>query len=236
MATNCTPSSGTTGATIYSYDAALDYTLQTITDPAGKRRDLYQDVLGRLIAVREDPVTAKYDTYYEYDLLDNLTFTRQAGSCSSSNPVTSPCSGGQTRSFAYDSLKRLSAATNPELGGNSIGYWYDDNGNLTSKLSSGSPGLLINYAYDSLNRVQTRDYSDGTTPPVTYCYDGRTWNGSVGGCSGTPAAPSKQRLTEVGIDGFENVVWRIILQDRLLRARKRRQGNRIRSAILILRP
>jgi RHS repeat-associated protein len=198
VATNCTPSSGTTGATIYSYDAALAYTLQTVTDPAGKRRDLYHDALARLIAVREDPVTAKYDTYYEYDLLDNLTFSRQTGICGSSNPITSPCSGGQTRSFTYDSLKRLSSATNPELGGNSIGYWYDDNGNLTSKLSSGSPSLLINYSYDSLNRVQTRDYSDGTTSPVTYCYDGRTWNGSVGGCSGTPSAPSKQRLTEAG--------------------------------------
>jgi len=198
VATNCTPSSGTTGATTYSYDAALGYTKQLITDPAGKKRALYHDVLGRLRAVREDPAALKYDTYYEYDLLDNLTFTRQAGGCSSANPVTSPCGGGQTRSFAYDSLKRLSSALNPELGGNSIGYFYDDNGNLTGKLTSGSPGLLINYSYDSLNRVVTRDYSDGTTPAVTYCYDGKTWNGSVGGCGGTAAAPSKGRLTEVG--------------------------------------
>ena len=114
-----------------------------------------------------------------------------AGSCASR-------ARWQTRTFSYDSLKRLSAAINPEMGGSSLDYWYDDNGNLTSKLSSGSTDLLISYTYDSLNRVQTRGYSDGMTPPVTYCYDGRTWNGSFGGCSGTPSMPSKQRLTEVG--------------------------------------
>jgi RHS repeat-associated protein len=198
VASNCTPSSGTTGASVYSYDATLNYTLQTVTDAAGKTRSLYQDVMGRLIAVREDPSAAKYDTYYEYDLLGNLTWSRQAGSCSSSNPVTSPCSGGQTRTFSYDSLARVATATNPELGGNSLSYWYDDNGNVVDKMSSGSPGLLTSYTYDSLNRLQTKEYSDGTTAPVTYCYDGRAWDGSVGGCSGTPSSPSKRQLTEVG--------------------------------------
>ncbi|MDM7995528.1 MAG: RHS repeat-associated core domain-containing protein, partial [Acidobacteriota bacterium] len=198
VAAGCTPSQGTTGAAVYAYDAAVYYTKQTVTDAAGKTREMYQDVLGRLIAVREDPAGAKYDTYYEYDFLGNLATSRQAGSCSSANPVTAPCSGGQVRSFTHDSLKRLSTATNPELGGNSVSYWYDNNGNLTTKMSSGSPSLTINYTYDSLNRVLTKDYSDGTTPPATYCYDGKTWSGSYGVCSGSPTAPLKQRLTEVG--------------------------------------
>ncbi|MBN2241373.1 MAG: hypothetical protein JW793_01690 [Acidobacteria bacterium] len=89
--------------------------------------------------------TAKYDTYYEYDLLGNLTFSRQAGGCSSANPVTSPCAGGQTRSSTYDSLARSGTATNPEPGGNSLSCPYDDIGNVVNRLRSGSPGLLTIY-------------------------------------------------------------------------------------------
>ncbi len=39
--------------------------------------------------------------------------------------------GSQTRSFAYDTLKRLQTATNPESG--TVSYAYDNVGNLTSK-------------------------------------------------------------------------------------------------------
>ncbi|MBN1570033.1 MAG: hypothetical protein JXA73_19465 [Acidobacteria bacterium] len=197
VASGCTASSGSTGATTYRYNASLSSTSMETTDAAGKGRRMYFDVLGRLVAVREDPASARYDTYYQYDLLDSLTGTRQAGSCGAADPVAAPCGGGQTRSFAYSSLKRLASAANPEMAGNTISYAYDANGNVTSKLSSGSPSLLVSFMYDSLNRVKTRDYSDGT-PPVTYCYDGGSWSGSFGGCSGVPSAPSKGHLTEVG--------------------------------------
>jgi hypothetical protein len=45
---------------------------------------------------------------------------------------------GQTRSFVYDSLKRLTSATNPETSANgvqsgTISYAYDANSNLTQK-------------------------------------------------------------------------------------------------------
>jgi RHS repeat-associated protein len=198
IADNCTSSPGSTGAITHKYDASLNWTSSETIDAAGKARKLYHDVLGRLVVVREDPAAARYDTYYQYDLLDNLVGTRQAGSCGASDPLATPCGGGQTRSFVYDSLKRLSTATNPEMAGNVLSYQYDGNGNVTGKLSSGTPSLLVSYTYDSLNRVMTRDYSDGTTPPVTYCYDGRTWNGSFGGCNGSPLTVSKGRLTEVG--------------------------------------
>jgi RHS repeat-associated protein len=198
IAENCTSSAGSTGAVTHKYDASLNWTSSETIDAAGKARKLYQDVLGRLVVVREDPAAARYDTYYQYDLLDNLVGTRQAGSCGSTDPVATPCGGGQTRTFVYDSLKRLSAATNPEMAGNVLSYEYDGNGNVTGKLSSGAPALLVSYTYDSLNRVKTRDYSDGTTPPVTYCYDGRTWNGSFDGCDGLPSTGSKGLLTDVG--------------------------------------
>ena len=199
VGSNCELSSGATGAVTHKYDAVLDYTLEEIADMAGKSRRMYRDVLGRLVAVREDPASAKYDTYYQYDALDNLTGARQAGSCSSVNPIYSPCAGGQTRTFSYDSLKRLSAAINPEMGGDSLTYGYDRNGNVVNKVSSGSPTLLVHYTYDSLNRIKTRDYSDGT-PPATFCYDGTYWSGSLGGCSGSPISPARGHLTEAGTE------------------------------------
>ena len=197
VAEYCTVSSGATGAATHKYDSFADSTTEEIADASGSTRRLYRDVLGRLIVVREDPASAKYDTYYQYDLLDNLTSARQAGSCSASNPVTLPCAGGQMRTFSYDSLKRLSVATNPEMDGNTLRYTYDGNGNVITKNTSGSPSLLVRYTYDPLNRLKSRDYSDGT-PPATFCYDGMTWSGSFGGCNGFPNAPAKGHLTEVG--------------------------------------
>ena len=128
-----------------------------------------------------------YETLiYDCMIGDNILFQRADGT---------PCGGGQTRSFTYDSLERLSSATNPEMEGNTLRYGYDENGNITSKSGSGSAALQVSLTYDALNRVKTRDYNDGTTPPVTYCYDGASWSGSFGGCNGFPAAPSKGHLT-----------------------------------------
>ena len=197
VADKCVVSSGATGVVVHRYDSFSDSTLEEIVDDSGRTRQMYRDVLGRLLTVREDPASAKHDTYYQYDLLDNLTGVRQAGPCGSWNPVASPCGGGQMRAFSYDSLGRLSSAATPEMGGNSVSYGYDGNGNVISKFSSGNPALLVRYTYDLLNRIKTRDYSDGT-PRVTFCYDGSTWNGSFGGCNGFPEMPSRGHLTEIG--------------------------------------
>lgn len=90
----------------------------TVTDQAGKQRKSQTDGLGRLKHIYEDPngVGVNYLTTYAYDSLDNLTNVYQ---------------GTQTRTFVYDSLKRLTSATNPESG--TITYQYDNNGNLTQK-------------------------------------------------------------------------------------------------------
>jgi YD repeat-containing protein len=50
-------------------------------------------------SVVEDPNGPNYTTTYCYDVTDNLTGVNQSG---------------QTRTFTYDSLKRLRFATNPE--------------------------------------------------------------------------------------------------------------------------
>jgi YD repeat-containing protein len=73
----------------------------TVTDQAGKQRRSEADALGRLINVWEAPNAENYQTTYSYDALDSLTTVTQ---------------GTQTRTFVYDSLKRLLSATNPESG------------------------------------------------------------------------------------------------------------------------
>ena len=62
-------------------------------------------------------------TSYSYSALDNLTRVTQ---------------GAQTRTFAYDSLSRLTSASNPESG--TVAYTYDNNGNLTQRTDARGVG------------------------------------------------------------------------------------------------
>jgi RHS repeat-associated protein len=166
-------------------DGAKTYTFYNgnqvlVTDQAGKQRLSQSDGIGNLTDVWEikaaDPdtvavsfphhdevldVAAGYKTHYEYDDLGDLKKVTQ---------------GVQTRTFDYDSLKRLKSVTNPESGTTS--YNYDENGNLKSKTfaRSATVNVTISYDYDALNRLKTRSYSDGT-PSVTYTYDTLTSNG-----------------------------------------------------------
>jgi RHS repeat-associated protein len=128
----------------------------TVTDQTSKQRKSVTDGLGRLIQVYEDPAGLNYLTSYAYDTLDSLITVNQ---------------GAQTRSFVYDSLKRLSSATNPESG--TVSYQYDNNGNLTQKTDARSPAIVTTYTYDALNRVASRSYQydPSGTPAVTYTYD-----------------------------------------------------------------
>jgi RHS repeat-associated protein len=134
-------------------------------DQAGKQRRRTLDAQGRLTSVDEMsayPSTSVYaTTTYSYDVMDNLVGVVQ---------------GVQTRSFGYDSLKRLISSTNPESGAAS--YSYDDNNNLLEKVD---PRLLADQvtrvktsnAYDALNRLTSRTYNDGT-PAVNFYYDNQT--------------------------------------------------------------
>lgn len=132
----------------------------TVTDQAGKARKSVTDALGRLIEVYEDPVGVNYKTEYAYDVLDGLTTVTQ---------------GTQTRTFAYDSLKRLKSATNPESG--TISYEYDNNSNMSQKTDA--RGVVTYFGYDALNRVTTILYRvngqpDPNTGDVQYFYDNAT--------------------------------------------------------------
>jgi RHS repeat-associated protein len=161
--------SSSTGVVVTSYDANAT----TVMDQAGKVRRSLTDGLARLCRVDEPDSNGalgsvsspNQPTSYSYNALDNLTTVSQ---------------GVQTRTFVYDSLKRLTSATNPESG--TLTYSHDNNGNLTSKVDART--FTTTFVYDSLNRVTSRSYSDGT-PAVTYTYDA------------TGVANSKGRLTSL---------------------------------------
>lgn len=66
--TDCQSATNRTGTTLTQSDADVTH----VTDPAGKARDQYQDALGRMVRVTEDPSGQIYVTRYWHDPLDNL--------------------------------------------------------------------------------------------------------------------------------------------------------------------
>ena len=137
----------------------------TVIDQSGKSKKSVTDALGRLIEVYEDPTGVNYLTSYIYSALDNLTSVTQ---------------GTQTtRSFNYDSLKRLISASNPESG--TINYDYYDDGSLFHRTDA--RGVVSTYVYDAFGRNTTVNYSNTTVnPDITRFYDnsinygkGRFW-------------------------------------------------------------
>jgi RHS repeat-associated protein len=140
-----------------------------VTDEVGHWRRSKTDGLGRPIEVDEPNSTSAsvnvcpgtgepiWVTTYGYDTLDDLVSVTQSGS--------------HGRSFAYDSLKRLTSSTNPETGTTPVTYTYDADGNVLTKADARA--ITITYSYDNLNRLTDRTYSNND-PPVTYTYDQAT--------------------------------------------------------------
>ena len=170
------------GKTTTAYDA--EYT--TVTDADQKKRRSQLDGLGRLLRVDEPdsngnlglPGSPTQKTDYCYDALGNLTRVIQGSQRIQGGQVdlcTGVIQGAQTRTFAYDSLSRLTSATNPESG--ITNYRYDANGNLTGKTDA--RGVATTYSYDRLDRLTGRSYSyrgadSGVsleTTRVAYAYD-----------------------------------------------------------------
>jgi YD repeat-containing protein len=171
-------------ATSTTYSSTTTTDCSTVTDPAGKVRQLCSDALGRVTSVTEDPGQLphlNYQTAYAYNALDNLTTVAQ---------------GSQTRTFVYDSLSRLTSASNPESGTTHFCYTSISSGSpcatpdTGTTLCSGDPSALCRgtdargvtayydmdghgnlCAYEALNRVVCKSYSDTTTPIAHFYYD-----------------------------------------------------------------
>jgi RHS repeat-associated protein len=149
----------TPAVTTFSYSGRTT----TVTDAAGKFRELSYDAVGRLVRVREAGQT-QTEANYTYDGAGRLTGVAHAG---------------QTRTFLYDTAGRLLSATNPESG--TITYAYDDAGNLVERIDARGIRTCMGYqpgtgctasamAHDGLNRVVKKTYGDAT-PEVSYTYD-----------------------------------------------------------------
>src|SRR6185295_8048930 len=109
----------------------------TVTDQVNRKRQSQVDGLGRLIGVTEqDPATGVLSlaTTYSYDTLDNLTGVNQ---------------GGQTRSFAYDSLGRMTSQSTPE--GGAMSFAYTDFDAVLKRTDARN--VETHYHYDALNRL-----------------------------------------------------------------------------------
>lgn len=154
--------SASTGTITTAYDGRFT----TVTDQAGKVRRSMLDGLGQLVRVDEpDPsnnlgsqTLPTQATTYDYDAQGNLTSVIQ---------------GGQLRSFAYSSLKRVTSITHPETG--TISYEYFDSGDLKKVtdprlVPNTSTRRTVSFTYDQLGRVTMRTYNDGT-PDLTFTYD-----------------------------------------------------------------
>jgi RHS repeat-associated protein len=122
----------------------------TATEQTGKQRSSQTDALGRVTSITEGPndPNFNYQTGYQYDALGNLTTVTQ---------------GAQTRTFAYDSLGRVTSATNPESG--TVSLQYDSNGNPLVKTDA--RGVSAHYEYDALNRVTRRWYNGSSALTAT---------------------------------------------------------------------
>jgi RHS repeat-associated protein len=121
-------------------------------------KKLTRDGVGRLATVVEAPGTSdEVTTSYTYNALDHLRTVNQAG---------------QTRTFLYDTLGRLTSADNPETG--VVNYnEYDLNGNLTRKTDA--RGVVTALEYDDLDRLKKKSYTlvSGVeaTSQVDFLYD-----------------------------------------------------------------
>ncbi|MGE3465515.1 MAG: RHS repeat domain-containing protein, partial [Pyrinomonadaceae bacterium] len=164
-------------------------TAETTIDEAGRTKRTIEDALDNLVRVDEPNLTGSLGTEnspvqptsYSYDARGNLTAISQ---------------GGQSRSFGYDAMNRLTSASNPESG--TFLFSYDANGNLETKTDA--RGIVTTFSYDRLNRVKLKDYT-GSTPDVTYFYDGAGILNSKGRLTRVVTTTSETNYTSYGPDG-----------------------------------
>ena len=177
------------GTTTYIYDALNR--IKSVTDPVGITTYTYDDVGNPSQAVYPNGTITQF-TFNSLNKLTKLENRRADFSLISSYDYTLGPSGnrlgvlqgnGQTITYTYDSLYRLtSETTTPFLGNSStISYTYDSVGNLINKTDN---GISLNYTYndnDQLTQVGNTTYlydlngnttrQIGLTSTITYEYN-----------------------------------------------------------------
>src|SRR5208337_5020462 len=194
--TGVTDPDGGTSSTWYSKNDAL---LTVGPAPSGentKRRQLEYDGLGRLTSVCEitsasgsgacsqNTAASGFFTSYSYDVLNDLLGVSQSG---------------QSRTYQYDGLGRVTSVSDPESGSATLAYDSDATGHCSGTydgdlvMRKDAIGNYTCYTHDALHRVKTITYPSGSyasvTPSKTFVYDSATVNG-------TPMAYAKGRLAE----------------------------------------
>jgi len=183
---------GNTGTTAYVYEGNT----VKVTDPAGKWKKYTSDAVGNLVQVTEPDPGGEVQTYYTYNLRNQLTLVSMPRGATT-----------QARTFNYDlTTGRLTSAANPENG--TVSYTYNADGTVATRTDA--LNQQVRYTYDSYGRVTTvRRYNSSgveqTCQKVTNTFDG-AYNGwgrlssvSWGGSSCTGGSWSQSyRYTTAG--------------------------------------
>lgn len=163
--------------TTYEYDALNR--LVRDTDPLNKVTEYTYDAMGnRTEVVDGNGRTTSYEYNYrrqttkQTDALGGITtFTYGGTGCPSCSggvdkltSVTDP--GGNTTTFAYNTVGKLTSETDPL--GNVTSYGYDSVGNMVSKTDA--TNITTTYVYDAAKRLTSIQYPD-SSQNVSYTYD-----------------------------------------------------------------
>lgn len=172
-----TPAAG--GTTSYTYTSNSGESLNQVATPGGATESAqFTGSGGNAYLPTTTTDDANNTLTYTYDGAGNPTSTAQGTGpqaqvsyYGNGTPKTSTSPGASvSTTYGYDSQGDLTSITPPT--GSSLGarsYGSDGYGRL--RTATDGRGNTITYSYDDADRITKVDYSDSTTPDVTYTYD-----------------------------------------------------------------
>jgi RHS repeat-associated protein len=157
------------GVTSFGYDA--DDRTTSVTDAVGGVSHTAYDAAGRIVSVVDPMGNA---TSYAYDSDGRLTATTRADGTTESSaydPVglllSTTDAAGHVTSYGYDADNRRVSST--DANGRTRLFDYDAASQLTS--TTDAAGRVATDSYDPAGRLVGVDYSDASTPSLSYSYD-----------------------------------------------------------------